>query len=198
MIYLLNEKEEPEEPVIEIKEENEKEEKLLKVDIKGAINKPGLYEVTSESRVMDVINKAGGLTNNADTEIINLSKKVKDEMVILIYTKEEVQKLKEKEEEPLECPKINDACASENVLEPLIEEEKQNKDNNLKEPDTKISINTASTEDLQTLTGIGEAKAKAIIDYRDKNGKFASIEDLKNVDGIGEALFEKIKDSITI
>ena len=62
----------------------------------------------------------------------------------------------------------------------------------------KVSINTASKEELMTLSGIGEAKAGAIIEYREKNGNFASIEDIKNVSGIGDAIFEKIKDNITI
>lgn len=188
MLWLLNQKEKPVEPIITTKEE--KETKLLKVDIKGEINKPGLYEVNSENRVMDIINKAGGLTKNADTSIINLSKKVKDEMVILIYSKQEVKKLKEKEEIKIECPEVNDACITNEIEKPLIEQSKPNIG--------KVSINKATIEELQTISGIGEAKAKAIIEYRSKEGEFKTIEDIKKVNGIGEALFEKIKDNITI
>ena len=195
MLYLLNSEEDEEEPVVVTKEEKT-EEKLLKVDIKGEINSPGLYEVTTDSRVMDVIEKAGGLTDKADTSVINLSKKVKDEMVILVYSKTEVKKLKEKEEVKIVCPEVNDACANEDVLKPLVEEETKTNDN--ANTNTKISLNTATLEQLMTLTGIGESKAKAIIEYRDQNGKFEKVEDLKNVPGIGEAIFEKIKDQITI
>ena len=65
------------------------------VDIKGAVNNEGVYKLKEGSRVIDVINESGGLKENADTSIINLSKKIKDEMFIIIYTKEEVQKYKE-------------------------------------------------------------------------------------------------------
>ncbi len=194
MLYLLNEKEETPEIVTQV--EPKKTIKLLKVDIKGEIKNPGLYEVESGSRVMDVINKAGGLNNTADTTVINLSKKVKDEMVILIYSKEEVLKMKEKSEaSEIVCPEVNDACAKDEVLEPLIE---TNEKAPAEIPAGKININTATLEELQTLTGIGEAKAQAIIEYRSQNGKFSSTEDIKNVNGIGEALFEKIKNNITV
>lgn len=196
MLLLLNKNEnKEEEPIIETKEEKEEKPKLLKVDIKGEILHPGLYEVNENSRVMDIIDKAGGLTKNADTSVINLSKKVKDEMVILIYSKKEVQKLKEKEEIKITCPSINDACVTNELDEPLIENNKTNK--NEKTTNSKVSINKATIEELQTLTGIGESKAKAIIEYRLKEGEFKTIEDIKNVSGIGDAAFEKIKDNIT-
>lgn len=114
-------------------------------------------------------------------------------MVIIIYTKEEVEnsnivknvvKVIEKE---CKCPNIqNDAC-----LNTEIEEEITNT-NNI------ININTATMEELQKISGIGEAKAKAIITYRENNGAFKEIEDILNVDGIGSKFFEQIKDSITV
>ena len=142
----------------------------------------------------DLINKAGGVTKNADTSLINLSKKLKDEMVVIIYSKEEVATLKEKTKENTEniCPKENDACAN-TTLEPITKENIQEETVN-----TKISINTATIEELQNIKGIGKSKAEAIIKYRDENGKFKKIEDIKNVSGIGDAAFEKIKDQITI
>lgn len=194
MLWLLNKTEEEEEPIIET-EEKEEIPKLLKVDIKGEIQHPGLYEVSENSRVMDIINKAGGLTKNADTSVINLSKKIKDEMVILVYSKKEVQKLKENNEKIINCPKVNDACVTNELEEPLIE---SNKTDTTKNTNSKISINKATIEQLQSLTGIGESKAKAIIEYRLKEGEFKTIEDIKKVNGIGDALFEKIKDNITI
>ena len=194
MLWLLNTNESEEEPPIEIKEEKQEEPKLLKVDIKGEIQNPGLYEVSENSRVMDIIEKAGGLTKNADTSVINLSKKVKDEMVILVYSKNEVQKLKEKEEVNIICPSVNDACVTNELDEPLVE---NNKTITKEESNKKISINKATIEELQTLNGIGESKAKAIIEYRLKEGEFKTIEDIKNVNGIGDAAFEKIKNNIT-
>ena len=173
----------------EIKEEVEK----IKVDIKGEINTPGVYELTKENNVMDAINLAGGLTNKSDTSNINLSKKLKDEMVIIVYSKQEIINMKEKEK--ITCPPCNNACIEEKdeTSKINITEKKETNESN-----KKININTANIEELQTLTGIGETKAQNIIDYRNKTGGFKNIEEIKNVQGIGESAFEKIKDNITI
>ena len=165
----------------------------IKVDIKGQVINPGIYSLKVNSRVIDVIAAAGGLTGEADTSVINLSKKITDEMVIIIYSKGEVadfhktkeiekqveEKCIQKDEQALK----NDACIKSNI------EIKQT---------GKVSINTATKEELMTLTGIGEAKAKDIISYREKNGPFKTIEDLKNVLGIGDSVFAKIKENITV
>lgn len=161
-----------------------------KVDIKGEILTPGIYTLKSNSRVIDVIEMSGGLTENADTSVINLSKKITDEMVIIIYSKSEVkdfEKTKEKEKTVQEkCIKKdenslkNDACITDSV-----------------KTSGKVSINSATKEELMTLTGIGEAKAEDIIKYREENGPFRTIEDIKNVSGIGDSLFAKIKENIT-
>ena len=162
------------------------------VDIKGAVKNPGVYEISSDSRIIDVIEKAGDLKKEADTSLINLSKKVKDEMYIIIYTKEEVNNYKEKMtssqevvkeiEQKIICPDSdNEACITSN---------NSNKS-------SKININTASVSELSTLSGIGESKAKKIIEYREKN-KFNSIEDILNVSGIGNSLYEKIKNDIEV
>ena len=174
-------------------EKSDKEEYIEKyqVDIKGEINSPGIYKVDINSRVMDVIMLAGGLTDNADTSVINLSKKVIDEMVIIVYSKDQVANFKEVKElekqvnnkclEPDENSLINNACIETNT--------------NIT---SKISINNASLEELMTLTGIGESKAKEIISYREANGLFQQIEDITKVPGIGESLFAKIKENITL
>ena len=180
---------------IEKKEKTEKKEEIekIKVDIKGEINTPGVYELTKENNVMDAINLAGGLTNKSDTSNINLSKKLKDEMVIIVYSKQEIINMKEKEK--ITCPPCNNACIEEKdeTSKINITEKKETNESN-----EKININTANIEELQTLTGIGETKAQNIIDYRNKTGGFKNIEEIKNVQGIGEAAFEKIKDNITI
>lgn len=167
---------------------------MYKVDIKGAVNTPGIYSLDKESRVIDVINMAGGLREDADTTVINLSKKITDEMVIIIYTHQEVsdfshyketekviqQKCIQKDEDSLK----NDACISS--------------DNTTEDNNTVISINSATKEELMKLTGIGESRANDIIEYREKNGGFKSIDELKNVKGIGDSLFDKIKENITL
>ena len=185
-----------EEEEIEVKKPKEEQETYYQVDIKGEINNPGIYEVKEGSRVIDVIRLAGDLTSNADTSVLNLSKKVKDEMVIIVYSYDEVANFTEtKEKEKIEqeaCIKqselINGACIDDSSL--------TNQEENT-EPSAKVSLNNATLEELMTLNGIGESKAKAIIAYRDTVGAFKSIEELKNVDGIGDTLFEQIKENIT-
>ena len=160
------------------------------VDIKGAVNNPGVYELDTGSRVIDAIILAGDLREDADTSIINLSKELKDGMFIIVYTKEEISTYKDKIipsktiikeiENKIICPDTsNDSCISDNDKQAGL-----------------ININTASIEELTTLPGIGESKAKKIIEYREET-PFETIEDIKNVSGIGDSAFDKIKNNIT-
>lgn len=174
-----------------------KEEKIIrkKFNIKGAVQNPGVYEFEDGERVIDAIEKSGGLLENSNTSVINLSKNLFDEMVIVIYTNEEVNEMKEKNiiiqyvEKECDCPKLtNDACITSN----------ENNSNETIEKNEKISLNNATLEELQTLTGIGKSKAEAIIKYREENNGFKNIEELMNIKGIGESMFEKIKNDITI
>lgn len=183
VIDIFKDKEEVKEEEEEQKEDSE--DKKIVVDIKGMVASPGVYEVSSTARVNDVITMAGGLLDGADTSLINLAKIVADEMTIIVYSKEEVtEKLKE-EICVCECPLItNDACINDSL-------------SSVKEG-TLININTATKEELMTISGIGEAKADDIIKYRESNGNFKSIDEIKNVSGIGDSLFEKIKDYITV
>lgn len=167
----------------------------ITVDIKGQVNNPGVYELIEGSRIIDLINIAGGLTKDANTSLINLSKKLEDSMVIIIYSNYEVENSNVKEietvfkiiEKECNCPVIeNDGCINTEI-------EKEDKEN----INELININTATLEELMTLPGVGESKAKSIIEYREKN-KFKTIEEIQNVSGIGELAFEKIKAYITI
>jgi competence protein ComEA len=163
------------------------------VDIKGEVNNPGVYKVDSNLRINDVINIAGGLTKNANLSLLNLSKKIFDEMNIKIYSNKEVQNALKNIKEPTvievikeiekecNCPDINDACIK-------VESE---------ENSSLININTATKEELMTITGIGESKANNIIEYR-KTTAFNLIDDIKNVNGIGDSIFENIKNYITV
>ena len=170
------------------------------VEIKGEVKKPGVYEVNSNKRVNDVISLAEGLTKNADTSVNNLSKKVVDEMIIIIYSKDEVKnwtKTKEKEDILHEtcvntCMSNNNSCLTKEELDSYMNENETSQENVNK----KVSINTATLDELMTLPGIGESKAKAIISHRE-NEKFKNIEDLKKVTGIGESLYAQVKDFIT-
>lgn len=200
LIYLPKENENVTlESTMEPQEKIEQKQKITyKVDIKGAVVNPGVYEMEEESRVEDVIEKSGGLTNDADTSVLNLSKSVKDEMVIIIYTKKELDSMRKGNttikyiEKECICPKLeNDAC---------IEDKITNEDNNTanEKLNGKISLNNASVTELTKLTGIGEKKAQAIIEYRNQNGGFKTIEEITKVSGIGASTFEKIKDQLTL
>jgi len=193
VLYILSINDEPNnnsDTIINEKEE-EKEISTIKVDIKGMVENSGVYEVDSNSRVIDVIDKAI-LKEGANTDYLNLSKKLNDGDVIIVYSNDYIDSLKKENiiyvELPCECPdNINKAC---------IEDEIINENINTKE--TLISINKASKEELMTLPGIGESKAISIIKYREENNGFKELEDLMNVSGIGESAYSKIKEYIKL
>lgn len=171
----------------------------IKVDVKGMVNNPGVYEMDENSRVVDAINEAGGINESADTSSINLSKKLKDENVIIVERIKEPEKVIEYVYKECNCPKFNDACLKTNEVVNYQEVKEDNTKENSENIETGlISINSATKEELQTISGIGESKALSIIKYREDNGPFNTIEDIMNVSGIGNSLFEKIKDYITL
>lgn len=163
------------------------EQNKIGIDIKGAVKYPGLYYLDYNSTIYDAIKISGGLLSNADTSIINLSKTLKNEEVVIIYTIDEIEKMKEGNtkgiiiEKECMCPKIESVGCIKNVISKI----------NI------ININTASLEELTTLPSIGESKAKLIIEYRN-NKLFTKIEDIMNVKGIGKSIFDKIKEYITV
>lgn len=150
------------------------EVETVKVDIKGAINNPGVYTVRAGERVIDIIDRAGGLMNDADAAKVNLSQKVADEMVIYI-------------------PKLGE----ENIPIDMIGTTSSSTSSS-ESSDGKVNINIADIAALDTLPGIGPSKAEAIIEYRETNGPFQTVEDLMNISGIGEKTFEKLKDKVTV
>ena len=151
------------------------------VEVKGAVKKPGVFNVSEGIIVNDVIKMAGGFNKNAYTNNINLSKKVSDELVIYVYTKSEYQKSVSVSNNVINKP--NDITSGDIVVTPS---------------EGKININTASLDELSKLPGLGEKKAQTIIEYRNTNGLFKAIEDITNVSGIGTATYEKLKELITI
>lgn len=139
------------------------------VDVSGCVKHPGVYEVTSTSRVFEVIEKAGGVTKDADTSSINQAEPVTDGQKINVPDK--------KSGSPAQG---NSASAEQ------------------QSSDGKVSINTADSEELQKIPGVGPVTAENIISYRESNGSFKSIDDIKNVSGIGEKTFEKMKSTIVL
>ena len=145
--------------------------------ITGAVKNKGVYGLEEGSRITDAIDKAGGLTEEADIDTINLAYLLEDGMKIKIPTKKETEQ--------------NKSNTEITTKESGIEEAKTNNNK-------KININTATQEELDSLDGIGASTANKIIEYRNENGKFKTIEDIKNVSGIGESKFKNIKDHITV
>lgn len=160
------------EVTVELNEESNVKKTVseMYVDISGEVNNPGVYEVNSDTRMYEVIKKAGGLTDDADTNQINQADYVEDGEKIII-------------------PSIND--------ESTINSSDSEYNSNSSVSNSLININTASKEQLMEITGVGEVIAQRIIDYR-KNNRFKSKEDLMNVSGIGEATFEKMKSQVCI
>lgn len=149
--------------------------KEIVVYITGGVANPGLYHLPSKSRVFDLVEKAGGLLPTVESNKVNLAKMLKDGMHIDIPVKADV--------------------VSGNDLAP------SKKETNVSEQsfnNGKININTGTQKDLETLPGIGQDRAKKIIEYRESKGSFNDLEELKQIKGIGNAVFEKIKDKITI
>lgn len=152
--------------ISEILEESLSE--VIMVDIKGAVRVPGVYEMNAKDRVIDVINRAEGMMDNAESKGVNFAQKVEDQMVIYI------PEIGEEYESPVQTI---ESSAEESIL---------------------VNINEADKNRLMTLNGIGTSKADSIIRYRDEHGFFKTIDDIKNVSGIGNATFENLKEMITI
>jgi competence protein ComEA helix-hairpin-helix repeat region len=147
------------------------------VDLKGAVRKPGIYRMNAGERVSDAVARAGGLTGKADENKINLAQKVVDEMVIFVPEKGE------------KIPAEISSASAGSSQKPVSEATGGG---------GQININTADEQALQHLTGIGPAKAKAIIQYREQHGPFKSVDDLNGVSGIGDKSLEKIRPDATV
>lgn len=159
----------------EIIQQEEKEETIL-VHIAGAVKKEGVVTLEEGTRIVDAINEAGGLDENADLSNVNLAYMISDGQKIYIpYIGEEASISNEN---------------GKNIIQGNTEE--NNSTNSL------VNINTANLSELLELPGIGSSTAQKIINYRTENGSFNSIEDIKNVSGIGDSKFENIKNYITV
>lgn len=158
------------------------EKSQIIVHIAGEILNPGVISLDEGARIIDAINKAGGITNEADLSKVNLA-----------YILEDAQKIY--------IPNVNEKEIIENMSSEIVKsgstQENSNTGEKLKNGE-KININIATQKELQKLTGIGESIALRIINYRKENGKFNTIEDIKNVSGIGESKFNKIKNDIIV
>ena len=183
---------------IETSEENETKEqkkvditKGIMVYITGEVKNPGIYELEENSRIKDVIEKAGGLKETADITDINLATILQDEDKITIPTKDKTMEEKQNTERIQSNKQSKTTEKSQNTTS--ISTNTTGKNQN-----TKVNINTATQTELETLPGIGPSTASKIVSYRKENGKFKSIEEIKKVNGIGESKYKKIKELIKV
>lgn len=156
-------------PMKEVLNDSASQQDTIYVDVKGAVEQPGVYEMTTENRVKDVIEKAGGLTKDADQSQVNLAQKVHDEMIIMV-------------------PELPDFTVDSGQAAETIS-------GNM---DGKVRINYATQDEIESLPGIGPSKAQAIIQHREEFGLFQTVEDLLEISGIGEKTLENMKDNIQI
>ena len=154
----------------EVKKEEPLEQDLITVDVKGAVKSPGIYDLPVGSRVNDAVQKAGGLTEQADSKSLNLAQKVSDEALVYVPTKGE-------------------EVASQQTASGTASSTSKEK---------KVNLNKASLEELKQVKGLGGKRAQDIIDHREENGKFKSVDELKKVSGIGAKTIEKLKDYVTV
>ena len=139
----------------------------------GAVNLPWVYTLTSKQRIADAVSAAGGFSDDAQTDAVNLAGIPCDGDKIRI---------------PFQGEEINENNSAE----------EQDSENNSEIKDDRININTADKSLLMSISGVGEAKADAIISYREKNGNFKAVEEIMNIEGIKEGVFNKIKDKICV
>ena len=158
------------------------EEKVIYVHICGCVKNPGLYTFAVGIRAGDAVEHAGGFTGKADTSAVNLAEALFDGMQLYIPSVEET-------EEGRGSGSYGQSSTGDAASGQTKESE---------EDPFMVNINTAGPEELMTLSGIGEARAQAILSYREENGDFSTIEDIKNVSGIGEGIFDRIKNMITV
>lgn len=147
------------------------------VHICGEVEHPGVYEMEAGERIYQVVERAGGYTQAAATDYLNLAEQVVDGMKLVV-------------------PDKSGLAQAENLYGPLGLNLEQSSQGVVETG--KINLNTATKEQLMTLRGIGEARAGDIIRYRETHGNFSCIEDIMKVSGIKDAAFQKIKDSITV
>jgi competence protein ComEA len=151
---------------------------LLVIDIEGSVQKPGVYSLPPKSRVKDAVLAAGGFLSNADQTRTNLAALIQDGQKIQVVALGETP-----------APSITDGKPTSSTG--------KNKAQPSPQPSFPININTATSDELQNLPGIGPSKANAIVQYREQKGNFKNITDIQQVDGIGPTIYNQIKSLIT-
>lgn len=167
------------------------------VHICGEVRNPGVYELKEGSRIFEAVDAAGGFTDDAAVELLNLAGKIYDGMKIVILSEEEAERLTEEERRGFSHVE-GVGLSGGQTADGTVSGGNAGAGANRGETDGLVNLNTASKQELMTLNGIGESRAEAIIQYRQESGGFSKIEDIMKVPGIKDAAFQKIKDRIKV
>ncbi len=162
----------------------------IAVHVTGAVRSPGVYYLPTDARVHEAIEKAGGKTNQADVHSLNLAAKIRDGEQIRVPEIRQISDVRQRPPAP-KTIKVSAPTATLPSVSPQLPVERSAPSDG-----SRININTATAQELQTIRGIGPAMAKRIIEYRQTSGGFSTVDDLTNVKGIGEKTLEKIRSSI--
>lgn len=181
-----------EEPAQEGSQGGQAEPETCFVYICGAVKYPGVFELPQGSRVYEAVALAGGLKENAYVKGLNQAKQIEDGEMIEVLTKKEHKELA-KQQSGETGGGQQDAGNAKNAAQ-----DAEKAGSVPRETDGRIDLNTATAQELMTLSGIGEAKAANIIAYRESSGGFQSAEEIMNVSGIGEGVYARIQDKITV
>ena len=144
----------------------------VRVYVTGAVNQPGVHRIDEGARLADAVQAAGGAAPDADLVAVNLATRVADE-------------------DHWHIPRIGEVEPPSNTVQP-------SSGTQASAGGTKLDINSASAEELETLPQIGEVRSRDIVAHRDANGPFNTIEDLVDVSGIGPRTLETIRDLIEV
>ena len=172
----------------EQKKETQFEEKAIIIDIEGAVKNPGVFYLQEGSRVNDAVQEAGGLTDDADTRWVNLAARLADGDKVYIPKHGDESDASSKPTRPVGII-TQDTTGGSALSGTGTSNDMAN---------VMVNINTATSAQLQTLSGVGPVTAQKIIDYRENVGKFNKIEDIMRVSGIGQKTFDGFKDKISI
>lgn len=172
------------------------EKEKIKVYVAGCVNNPGVYTVEKGCILQDAIISAGGLTEEADPENINMVYEIKENMMIKILPKKHADAQIKTSAEEIQNKASGKVVIDKKEGTGVIVYASSYTDENNQSKQTKININTASRQELEGLPGIGPATARDIIEYRNKNGKFKTISDIMKVPGIKQSRYNAIKDFI--